>query len=86
LKIDRSFISDLRDDGEGMEIARTILPMAMNLRLDVVAEGVETIEQVALFRKLHCKYGQGYYFSRPLSAEGTTALLEEEPTWQMCEV
>jgi EAL domain-containing protein (putative c-di-GMP-specific phosphodiesterase class I) len=85
LKIDRSFISEIREDGEGMEIARTILPMAVNLQLDVVAEGVETIEQVALLRKLHCKYGQGYYFSRPLSAERTTALLEGEPTWQMCE-
>jgi diguanylate cyclase (GGDEF)-like protein/PAS domain S-box-containing protein len=85
LKIDRSFISEIRDDGEGMEIARTILPMAINLQLDVVAEGVETIEQVALLRKLHCKYGQGYYFSRPLSAEGTTALLAGELAWQMCE-
>jgi diguanylate cyclase (GGDEF)-like protein len=85
LKIDRSFISEMRDDGEGMEIARTILPMAMNLQLDVVAEGVETIEQIIMLKKLHCKYGQGYYFSRPLSAEGTTALLAGEPAWQMCE-
>jgi len=85
LKIDRSFIHDIRDDGEGLEIARTILPMANNLRLDVVAEGVETLEQVALLRKLHCKYGQGFYFSRPLSAEGITALLTGEPTWQICE-
>jgi diguanylate cyclase (GGDEF)-like protein/PAS domain S-box-containing protein len=82
LKIDRSFISGMGDDGEGMEIARTILPMANNLRLDVVAEGVETIQQVALLKKLHCKYGQGYYFSRPLSAEGTTALLAEDLAWQ----
>jgi diguanylate cyclase (GGDEF)-like protein/PAS domain S-box-containing protein len=82
LKIDRSFISGMGDDGEGMEIARTILPMANNLRLDVVAEGVETIQQVALLRKLQCKYGQGYYFSRPLSAEGTTALLAEDLAWQ----
>jgi diguanylate cyclase (GGDEF)-like protein len=85
LKIDRSFISDMREEGEGMEIARTILPMAMNLQLDVVAEGVETVEQVAMLKKLHCKYGQGYFFSRPLSAEGTTALLAGEPAWQMCE-
>jgi EAL domain-containing protein (putative c-di-GMP-specific phosphodiesterase class I) len=82
LKIDRSFISGMSDDGEGMEIARTILPMANNLRLDVVAEGVETIQQVTLLKKLQCKYGQGYYFSRPLSAEGTTALLAEDLTWQ----
>ena len=85
LKIDRSFISGLGDDGEGMEIARTILPMANNLRLDVVAEGVETLQQVALLKKLQCKYGQGYYFSKPLSAEGTAALLAGDLTWQACE-
>jgi diguanylate cyclase (GGDEF)-like protein/PAS domain S-box-containing protein len=82
LKIDRSFISGMGNDGEGMEIARTILPMANNLRLDVVAEGVETIQQVALLKKLQCKYGQGYYFSRPLSAERTAALLAGELAWQ----
>jgi diguanylate cyclase (GGDEF)-like protein len=85
LKIDRSFISGMANDGEGMEIARTILPMANNLRLDVVAEGVETIQQVLLLKKLQCKYGQGYYFSRPLSAEGSTALLAGDLTWQACE-
>lgn len=85
LKIDRSFIRDMQVGGEGMEIARTILPMANNLRLDVVAEGVETIEQVALLKQLHCSYAQGFYFSKPLSAEGTTALLHGEPAWQMCE-
>jgi EAL domain-containing protein (putative c-di-GMP-specific phosphodiesterase class I) len=73
------------DEGEGMEIARTILPMANNLRLDVVAEGVETIQQVAMLKKLHCKYGQGFYFSRPLSAEGIRALLAGGLTWQACE-
>jgi diguanylate cyclase (GGDEF)-like protein/PAS domain S-box-containing protein len=85
LKIDRSFISSMGDDGEGMEIARTIMPMANNLRLDVVAEGVETVQQFALLKKLHCKYGQGFYFSMPLSAEGTAALLAGELTWQTCE-
>jgi diguanylate cyclase (GGDEF)-like protein/PAS domain S-box-containing protein len=85
LKIDRSFISVMEEDGEGMEIARSIVPMANNLRLDVVAEGVETIQQVALLKKLECKYGQGYYFSRPLSAEGIAALLAGDLTWQACE-
>src|SRR6266403_98932 len=85
LKIDRSFITVMEEDGEGMEIARSILPMANNLRLDVVAEGVETIQQVALLKKLQCKYGQGYYFSRPLSAEGIAALLAGDLTWQVCE-
>ena len=85
LKIDRSFISGISDgeqSGDGSEIARTILPMAKNLNLDVVAEGVETGEQLALLKKLLCKYGQGYYFSKPLSAEETEQLLIEQPSWQ----
>jgi len=81
LKIDRSFISSVGHAGEGMEIAKTIMPMAKNLRLDVIAEGVETIEQVALLKKLHCKYAQGYYFSKPLAAEEVAALLAGAPVW-----
>jgi diguanylate cyclase (GGDEF)-like protein/PAS domain S-box-containing protein len=77
LKIDRSFISGVGQVGEGMEIARTIMPMAKNLRLDVIAEGVETLEQVALLKKLQCKYAQGYYFSKPLSADAVALLLSE---------
>jgi diguanylate cyclase (GGDEF)-like protein/PAS domain S-box-containing protein len=83
LKIDRSFINNAAADGEGMEIARTIMPMAKNLRLDVVAEGVETVEQVALLKRLQCRYAQGYYFSRPLAPEDIGALLSEDPTWEM---
>ena len=66
-----------------MEIARTIMPMAQNLRLDVVAEGVETIEQVTLLKKLQCKYAQGFYFSKPLAPEDVPPLLSEDPTWEM---
>jgi diguanylate cyclase (GGDEF)-like protein/PAS domain S-box-containing protein len=80
LKIDRSFISGIRggeNNAEGTEIARTILPMASNLHLEVVAEGVETVEQVALLKKLQCKYGQGFYFSEPLSAADAALLLAE---------
>jgi diguanylate cyclase (GGDEF)-like protein/PAS domain S-box-containing protein len=79
LKIDRSFISGA---GEGMEIAQTIMPMAKNLRLDVIAEGVETFEQVALLKKLNCKYAQGFYFSKPLAADEVAQLLTETPVWQ----
>ena len=80
LKIDRSFISSI-GTGEDTEIARTIFPMALNLHLDVVAEGIETIEQLVLLKKLQCKYGQGYYFSKPLSADEVGLLLAEQPTW-----
>ena len=82
LKIDRSFISG-GGYGDGMEIARTIMPMAKNLRLDVVAEGVETLEQVSLLKRLHCKYAQGYYFSKPLAAEEVAPVLSEYPSWEM---
>ena len=83
LKIDRSFIHNVAEDGEGMEIARTIMPMAKNLRLDVVAEGVETVEQVALLKRLQCRYAQGYYFSKPLAPHDIGALLTGEPTWEI---
>ena len=85
LKIDRSFISgvgDGKNSEEGTEIARTILPMALNLHLDVVAEGVETSEQLALLKSLHCKYGQGFYFSKPLPAADAALLLAKKPSWR----
>jgi diguanylate cyclase (GGDEF)-like protein/PAS domain S-box-containing protein len=82
LKIDRSFISG-ENDGDSMEIARTIMPMAKNLRLDVVAEGVETLEQVALLKRLQCKYAQGYYFSKPLPPEDVAPILSEFPSWEV---
>jgi EAL domain-containing protein (putative c-di-GMP-specific phosphodiesterase class I) len=59
------------------------MPMAKTLRLDVVAEGVETIEQVGLLKRLQCKYAQGYYFSKPLAPEEVPPLLSEEPQWRM---
>jgi len=62
LKIDRSFISSMCEGGEGMEIARTILPMANNLRLDVVAEGVETIQQVAMLKNWNANMAKDFTF------------------------
>ncbi|HEU4595138.1 MAG TPA: EAL domain-containing protein, partial [Pyrinomonadaceae bacterium] len=65
LKIDRSFVTRMVDNSENIEIVRTIVMLAQVLGMDVVAEGVETKEQLALLRKLGCENGQGYYFSRP---------------------
>jgi diguanylate cyclase (GGDEF)-like protein/PAS domain S-box-containing protein len=81
LKIDRSFISRIGPRGENTEIVRTIVSLARVLGLDVVAEGVETASQMLQLRDLGCQYGQGYFFSRALSAEGTSALLESPPQW-----
>jgi EAL domain-containing protein (putative c-di-GMP-specific phosphodiesterase class I) len=73
LKIDRSFISG--GDGEN-EIVRTIIMLARNMGMDIVAEGVETREQLAYLRELKCEYGQGFLFSRPLDIAAACRLLE----------
>ena len=74
LKIDQSFIFRFAEDSE---IVRTILLMGHALGLRVVAEGVETLENVSDLRALECDYGQGYYFSKPVTAQEATALLEK---------
>lgn len=81
LKIDRSFTAEIERGGDSLEIVRTILPMAKGLRLDVIAEGVENGEQLAILSKLQCEYAQGYYFSKPLTAVDAAALLKNDPKW-----
>jgi diguanylate cyclase (GGDEF)-like protein/PAS domain S-box-containing protein len=68
LKIDRSFVTQMMDNEENIAIVRTIVALAQNLGMDVVAEGVETEDQVTMLRKLDCENGQGYLFSTPLGA------------------
>jgi diguanylate cyclase (GGDEF)-like protein/PAS domain S-box-containing protein len=75
LKIDRSFINKIDIDGEQLAIVRTIITLAWNLGMDVVAEGVETQKQLAQLRALQCEYGQGYFFSKPLLGEAAAQLL-----------
>ncbi|HLL74020.1 MAG TPA: EAL domain-containing protein [Pyrinomonadaceae bacterium] len=77
LKVDRSFVMRMVDNNENIEIVRTILMLAQNLGMDVVAEGVETKDQLALLRKLGCENGQGYYFSRPVSIGGAEKIISE---------
>jgi predicted signal transduction protein with EAL and GGDEF domain len=66
LKIDRSFVQRIGEDGEGDEIVRLIVGLAETLKLAVVAEGTETAQQVAHLSALRCRFGQGYYFSPPV--------------------
>ena len=66
LKIDRSFVMQMMENEENLAIVRTIVALAQNLGMDVVAEGVETEDQLMLLRKLECENGQGYLFSTPL--------------------
>jgi diguanylate cyclase (GGDEF)-like protein/PAS domain S-box-containing protein len=77
LKIDGSFVSRMGGQNENTEIVRTIMSLAENLGMDVVAEGVETLEQVTKLRTFGCKKGQGFFFSRPLPAEALESLLNQ---------
>ncbi len=76
LKIDKSFVDDITCNADGATIVTTIIAMAHSLRLKVVAEGVETAEQLAFLIEHQCDELQGYYFSRPLPIEAFTALLK----------
>jgi diguanylate cyclase (GGDEF)-like protein len=77
LKIDRSFVTDMLINSESHEIVRTILSLGKNLRMKVVAEGVETLEQMTLLRSLGCEFAQGYLFSRPLDSAAVERTLVE---------
>ena len=69
LKIDRSFVMQMMENEENLAIVRTIVALAQNLGMDVVAEGVETEDQLMLLRKLECEHGQGYLFSSPIGGK-----------------
>ncbi|HEX5206027.1 MAG TPA: EAL domain-containing protein [Actinoplanes sp.] len=79
LKIDRSFVSRLTTSARSRELVRTIVTMGLNLELRVIAEGIETSEELELVRELGCTHGQGYWYSRPVPAEECTRFLAEHP-------
>jgi EAL domain-containing protein (putative c-di-GMP-specific phosphodiesterase class I) len=69
MKIDRCFISRLDGDNESLEIVRTIMMLAQNFGMAVIAEGVETQGQLVKLQQLHCEYAQGYLFAQPLDRQ-----------------
>jgi diguanylate cyclase (GGDEF)-like protein/PAS domain S-box-containing protein len=89
LKIDRSFVSDMKPDSDNEAITGAIIAMANALNLETVAEGVETREQMRLLQRRGCHLMQGYYFSRPVAAAEVTALIAEnqargpKPEWRL---
>lgn len=81
LKIDRSFINIIRKNGENSEIAQTIISLARNLGITVIAEGIENEDQMIVLKNMNCEYGQGYYISRPLTSDAATEFLRENHRW-----
>jgi len=80
LKIDRSFVRDI-DGGDSLAIVETILSLASHLGIGVVAEGIETAEQLAHLRNLGCPHGQGFWFAQPLAPEAAEELLASNACW-----
>lgn len=77
LKIDKSFVNDITTDPSDKAIVAAITVMAQQLKLEVIAEGVESLSQLEFLRELHCHYVQGYYFSKPLPAHEVLVLLQK---------
>ncbi len=76
LKIDRSFISRLRDDAEGETLIRTLVQLGKSLSIATLAEGIEGADELSLLREEKCDNGQGFLFARPLAAEDCDLFLE----------
>jgi len=76
LKIDRSFVTRMSLP-KNTEIVRTIVALASNLGMDVIAEGVETGDQIIQLAGMSCEYGQGYLFSKPMDSEAVMKLMQE---------
>jgi diguanylate cyclase (GGDEF)-like protein/PAS domain S-box-containing protein len=82
LKIDRSFIHTMTPSGDHASIVEAIIGMGRSLKLCVIAEGVETAEQLTLLQALSCREGQGFYFGRPVDADQFAGRLPPEPRAQ----
>jgi EAL domain-containing protein (putative c-di-GMP-specific phosphodiesterase class I) len=78
LKIDQSFVRDLKLEGESASIIDAIIALSRSLRMTAVAEGVETAEQLLMLQELGCEQAQGYYLSRPVDCQTFGSLLR---TW-----
>lgn len=83
LKVDKSFVGrmEMEEEGTNIAIVKTIITLAHILGMDVIAEGIETKEQLEKLRSLGCEYGQGFFLSKPLPAEKAEALLESNPRY-----
>ncbi len=81
LKIDRSFMEGIPNDEDAIAISASIIALAHTLNKKVIAEGIETIEQLSMLRTKQCDIGQGYYFNKPLTAKEFKSYLAEKSTF-----
>ena len=81
LKIDRSFVSNATEKAEDYKILQTIVSLTKNLNKEIIAEGIETVEQMELLSNLECDFGQGYLFSRPLPKGDMETNLYKKTDW-----
>ena len=81
LKIDRSFVSRIDEAGQRTEIVESIIALARSLDLEVIAEGIETEQQLARLRSLRCDLGQGYLLSKPMPAQDLRSFLARARPW-----
>ncbi len=77
LKVDRSFVSRMTESTENSEIVNTIIRLAQSLKMKVIAEGIETADQLEQLKQLNCEYGQGYFYSKPLEANAAKIFIDE---------
>lgn len=78
LKIDRSFVNSINNNADKLGIVRAIVTLANNLGMDTIAEGIETVKQLAQLKALKCQYGQGYFLSKPLDKEIVEHIISSE--------
>ena len=81
IKIDRSFVSQMQVSGDNCAIVKAIVTLAHMLNMDIIAEGIETTAQLAQLKLLQCEYGQGFFFSKPLSEADADAFIANSPRW-----
>lgn len=78
LKIDQSFVRDMHKNESSLELVRSIISLGQNLKMGIIAEGVEQIEEARLLRDMGCHYAQGYFFAKPVSEDD---VIDEVKNW-----
>lgn len=81
LKIDREFVNNMDHNANSRQIVQSIAQLAHSLDMNIVAEGIETRDQMAALKDLGCQYGQGYFMSKPLPADQVMTFIKSSPGW-----